>query len=87
MNKNKTQRNTILKAMIDNKLKKWWNAKDFQQGKYFVGYEASARMSELMSLPFIEYRMNERFRELSINWEYKKEIKEYREMIKLQEGE
>ena len=50
--------------MIDNRLKKWWNAKDFQQGKYFVGYEASARMSELMSIPFIEYRMNDRYREL-----------------------
>jgi len=87
MNNNKTQRNTILKAMIDNRLKKWWNAKDFQHGKYFVGYEASARMSELMSLPFIDVRMNERFRELSINWKYKKEIKELRELIKMQEGE
>jgi len=85
MKKTRTQRNTILKAMIDNKFKKWWNPKDFQYGKYFVGYEATARMSELISLPFIEVRKNERYRELAINWKMKKEIKKIREMIKIQE--
>ncbi len=44
-----TQHNRILKAMLDNPNKKYWTAKDFQSGKYFVGYEATARMSELLN--------------------------------------
>ena len=86
-NQRSTQRNTILKAMIDNPDIKWWNAKDFQQGKYFVGYEATARMSELKDIPFIEYRMNDRFRELAINWKMRQDIQDMREIIALQEGE
>ena len=27
-----------------------WTAKDFQRGEYFVGYEASSRMSELKKI-------------------------------------
>ena len=45
-----TQCDVILKAMLENKGKKVWTAKDFQSGKYFVGYEASARMSDLVRL-------------------------------------
>ena len=73
-----TQCDIILKAMLENKDKKIWTAKDFQSGKYFVGYEASARMSDLSRLyPDILIVGKEgRFRTLSINWKNKKEVKE-----------
>lgn len=82
----KSQRETILKAMIEKKKKEWWNAKDFQDGKYFVGYEASARMSEMLNLPFIKVRFVNRFREISLNWEYKEDILNIYEVIKAKEG-
>ena len=41
------QCDVIFKAMLENEHKKEWMATDFQSGKYFVGYEATARMSEL----------------------------------------
>ena len=66
-----TQCEKILKAMLGNKDKKIWTASDFQSGKYFVGYEATARMSELKRLHpnvFIVGRVD-RFRTLQINWE------------------
>ena len=68
------QYDIILSAMINNKDKKIWTAKDFQKGKYFVGYEASPRMSELAKMYedlFIVGR-DGRFRTLSINWDYEK---------------
>ena len=37
---NKTQCNVILQAMLENDNREW-TAKNFQSGKYFVGYEAS----------------------------------------------
>jgi len=37
---------TVLKALIENPSKEF-TAKDFQSGKYFVGYEATARMSDV----------------------------------------
>ena len=63
--------------MLENKDKSKWTAKDFQTGKYFVGYEASARMSDLVRLnPEILIVGKEgRFRTLSINWE-KEEIQD-----------
>lgn len=66
-----TQCEVILKAMLENKDKEIWIASDFQSGKYFVGYEASARMSDLIRLHpnvFIVGKV-ERFRSLTINWE------------------
>ena len=66
-----TQCDVILKAMLENKDKEIWSAKDFQSGEYFVGYEASARMSDLSRLYpdlFIVGKVG-RFRTLSINWE------------------
>ena len=57
--------------MLENKKRIWWSAKDFQNEPYFVGYEASARMSELFQKYddlFIVGR-DGRFRILSINWE------------------
>lgn len=67
-----TSYDIILSAMINDKYKKSWTAKDFQSGEYFVGYEATARMSELKNkYPdlFIVGR-DGRFRTLSINWDY-----------------
>lgn len=79
MKKMSSQMNTILKAMLYSKNKnKVWFASDFQQGKYFVGYEASARMSDLKrKYPelFIEVRVD-RFRGLSINWQQEKMIED-----------
>ena len=65
-----SQCDTILKAMLENSNKRVWTAKDFQRGKYFVGYEATARMSDLLRLHpdiFIVGKID-RFRTLSINW-------------------
>ncbi len=81
-----TQHNKILKAMLDNPGKKYWIASDFQKGQYFVGYEATARMSELL----IKYKdilvsgKEGRFRTLSIDWNKEKEIKEVREILELE---
>lgn len=74
------QHNVILNAMISNKEKAIWTAKDFQKEPYFVGYEASARLSELKDMYpdlFIVGR-DGRFRTLAINWdcEYVKDIEE-----------
>ena len=68
---NISQRKDILKAMLSNKNKEEWLASDFQSGKYFVGYEASARMSELQKLHpnvFVVGKVK-RFRTLKVNWE------------------
>ena len=67
----------ILVAMLSNKNKEVCMATDFQRGDYFVGYEASARMSDLVRIYpdlFIVDRLG-RFRTLSINWKEKKMIK------------
>ena len=67
------QYDIILSAMINNPQKEIWTAKDFQKGKYFVGYEASARMSELIKfIPelFIVGK-DGRFRTIAINWKNK----------------
>lgn len=65
-----SQCNTILKAMLNNPSKNEWMAKDFQSGKYFVGYEASARMSDLTRMypDLFIVGQDGRFRTLSINW-------------------
>lgn len=67
------QCDTILLAMLENRNKQWWSAKDFQSGKYFVGYEASPRMSELFSKyeDLIIAAKDGRFRIIAINWESK----------------
>lgn len=66
----------ILKAMLMGDKK--WTAKDFQYGDNFVGYEASARMSDLLKMYpdlFIVSKVG-RFRALEINWEQKELINE-----------
>ncbi len=72
-----TQCDVILKAMLENKDKEVWTAKDFQGGKHFVGYEASARMSDLVRMypDLLIVSKEGRFRVLSINWEKEQEIK------------
>ena len=73
-----TQCDIILIAMLENKSKNNWTAKDFQNGKYFVGYEATARMSDLLRMYpdlFIAGK-DGRFRTLTINWKNKKLIKQ-----------
>jgi hypothetical protein len=74
----------ILLAMLKNKDKKEWTAKDFQSGEYFVGYEATARMSDLLRMypKQIIAGKDGRFRTLSINWEnvdeeFKKQVNGY----------
>ncbi len=71
-----TQCEKILNAMLENPNKIEWTAKDFQSGKYFVGYEATARMSDLMRMypEILIVGRQGRFRTLSINWENKKII-------------
>lgn len=65
-----TQHSIILKAMLNNKWKRIWTAKDFQRPPFFIGYEASARMSELMNMypEILIVGKQDRFRTLSINW-------------------
>lgn len=79
-----TQMDKMLKIMLENKQIKKWSAKDFQSGEWFIGYEASARMSDLVRLYpdlFILER-DGRFRILKINWKEKKIIKEIKKELK-----
>ena len=71
-----TQCEVILKAMLENPMKEDWKASDFQSGKYFVGYEASARMSDLLrEYPFLfKVTRDGRFRTMSINWKNNKRV-------------
>ena len=77
-----SQCDIILKAMLENRFKKVWTAKDFQSGKYFVGYEATARMSDLLRMypDLVIAGKDGRFRTLSINWKCK-DIKEYEKRL------
>ena len=81
-----TQCEIILNAMLENPQKNEWTAKEFQSGKYFVGYEATARMSDLIRMypDLLIVGKQGRFRTLSLNWELK-EVQELRN--KLLKGE
>ena len=72
-----TQCDVILRALLLNENKNDWTAKDFQYGEHFVGYEATARMSDLLNKypNLLIAGKNGRFRTLSINWNNKEEIK------------
>lgn len=78
-----TQKDKILKAMLDNPKKDYWTAKDFQYGEHFIGYEASARMSELAVIykDILVVGKEGRFRTLSINWKKKRQIKKIKKMF------
>lgn len=80
-----TQCDVILKAMLENKDKNVWTAKDFQSGEHFVGYEASARMSDLIRMypDLFIIGKDGRFRTLSIDWEQKEEINTFLEIYNL----
>jgi len=83
----KSQREIILKALIENPRHEWWNAKDFQSGKYFVGYEATARMSELLKYDYIKARYVDRFREIALDWQYKDDILAIYDIILMKEDD
>lgn len=67
----KTQIETIIKIMLDNPDKAVWYASDFQKSPYFVGYEATARMSDIARLypSLVMVGKDGRYRTLSIKWE------------------
>lgn len=71
----------ILNAMVNDPTK-WFTAKDFQQEPYFVGYEATARMSELKTryIGLFNEKKIGRFRALSLNIEVYNELKEKGEL-------
>lgn len=66
-----TQCETIIKAMLDHPEREWWYASDFQTYPYFVGYEATARMSDIArEYPsLVDVGRDGRFRILRIRWE------------------
>lgn len=73
---------TILKALIENPTKTF-TAKDFMDGKYFIGYEASARMSEIARLYFeiLEIGKEGRFRTLRLRQDNQSRINEIKKML------
>lgn len=77
------QREKLLKIMLDNPNKKEWLAKDFQKPMYFIGYEATARMSELANLygDILIVGKDGRFRTLQINWENKEEVNKIKGLL------
>lgn len=80
-----TQCETIVKIMLENPSKEWWSAKDFQNGKYFIGYEATARMSDLIRLypTLFNIAKDGRFRIISINWKDKENIKTFKKIFEI----
>lgn len=79
-----SQCDIILKAMFENRNKIYWTAKDFQAGKYFVGYEATARMSDLYRMypDFLIAGKDGRFRTLRVDWDNLERIMEEWNRIK-----
>lgn len=65
-----TQEQKILALMLHTP-DRWWKASDFMRhdiGEYFVGYEASARLSELAAdYPWIETKKDGRFKLRKLN--------------------
>lgn len=65
-----TQCDFILRTMYENRgVKRVWYARDFQCEPYFVGYEATARMSDLLRMypEIFIARKDGRFRTLELN--------------------
>lgn len=73
----------MLKIILDNPTKKIWSAKDFQYGKYFIGYEASARMSDIIRMypEIFIVGKDGRFRTIEVNWKKKRLIKKIKKMV------
>ena len=80
-----TQCETILKIMLENPSKEWWSAKDFQKSKYFIGYEATARMSDLIRKypKLFNIEKDGRFRIIAINWDNVKMVREFKKLFDL----
>ena len=80
-----TQCETIIKIMLENPSKEWWSAKDFQSNKYFIGYEATARMSDLIRLypTLFNIAKDGKFRIISINWDDKKNIETFKKIFEI----
>ena len=79
MNEALTQCQKILNYMYKNKdTKKVWYGKDFQKEPYFIGYEATARMSDLIRMypEIFIVRKDGRFRTLELNLTQESFIKE-----------
>lgn len=78
-----TQIEKMLKVMLDNHQQKVWYAKDFQYGKNFIGYEATARMSDLIRLypDILIVGKDGRFRTLEVDWEKEEEINDLKEIL------
>lgn len=79
MNEALTQCQKILNYMYKNKdIKKVWYGKDFQKEPYFIGYEATARMSDLIRMypEIFIVRKDGRFRTLELNLTQESFIKE-----------
>ena len=75
MSKN-TQQEKILRLMCARRQQEWWRPPDFMKeelGELFVGYEASARLSDLAhDFPaMIETRLRGNHKERRIRWETK----------------
>ena len=79
-----TQCNKMLKIILDNPQVKYWYAKDFQSGKWFIGYEATARMSDLLRMysDILIPIKDGRFRAIYVNWGKEKEIQDLKEYLK-----
>ena len=77
------QRDKVLKIMLDSPQKKVWFAKDFQHGENFIGYEASARMSELAQIyeNILIVGKDGRFRTLEVNWDNVDEVNKVKELL------
>lgn len=72
---NLTQHEKIIKIM-EKDPNRWYRAYDFMQpnlGDLFVGYEATARLSELCKRGDLEKRMNGKYREVKLIVEQPKE--------------
>lgn len=74
-----TQHEKIMFHMAKHPEVKWWYAKDFMQpnlGDFFVGYEATARMSELVQdyPDMFEVRKDGRFRTVRFKFEDKEKF-------------
>lgn len=80
-----TQCETIVKIMLENPSKEWWSAKDFQSSKYFIGYEATARISDLIRIypNLFKIAKDGRFRIISINWKDRLDIKTFCEIFEI----
>ena len=73
-----TQCDKILRIMYDNyDYKKVWYGKDFQHEPFFIGYEATARMSDLLRMypQIFIARKDGRFRTLELNMDEERLIR------------